>query len=129
MEIASCAAYGAGPRCKLRSTTPEEQRRENQAKIRRLTLDCAGEVNQPICQDFGKPSWPVLERVLDQVRFSEAITRAARGVAPRPLARHRRGLPPPADLPLVEYHGQAGAPEGALYVNGEFIGRLEVDRL
>jgi hypothetical protein len=29
----------------------------------------------------------------------------------------------------VEYHGQAGAPEGALYVNGEFIGRLEVDRL
>lgn len=81
VEIASCAAYGAGPRCKLRSTTPEEQRRENQAKIRRLTLDCAGEVNQPICQDFGKPSWPVLERVLDQVRFSEAITRAARGVA------------------------------------------------
>ncbi|KAB0574238.1 hypothetical protein F7Q92_19850 [Ideonella dechloratans] len=58
-----------------------------------------------------------------------ALARAARGVAPRPLARQHRGLPPPADLPLVEYHGQAGAPEGALYVKGEFIGRLEVDRL
>ena len=57
------------------------------------------------------------------------LARAARSVAPRPIDRHQRGLPPPADQPLVEYHGQAGAPEGALYVNGEFIGRLEVDRL
>jgi hypothetical protein len=48
---------------------------------------------------------------------------------PPPARAPHRGLPPPADLPLVEYHGQAGAPEGALYVNGEFIGRLEVDRL
>lgn len=81
LEIASCAAYGAGSRCELSSKTPEGQRKEIEAKIRRLTLDCSGDVNLPICPEFGSTSWPVLERVLDQVRFSEAITRAARGVA------------------------------------------------
>jgi hypothetical protein len=30
---------------------------------------------------------------------------------PPPARAQHRGLPPPADLPLVEYHGQAGAPE------------------
>ncbi len=32
--------------------------------------------------------------------------------------------------PLFEYHADAGAPEGALYVNGLLVGRLEgVNRL
>ena len=26
--------------------------------------------------------------------------------------------------PVIEFHGDAAAPEGALYVNGQFIGRL-----
>jgi len=37
--------------------------------------------------------------------------------------------PPPDDLPLLEFHADAGAPEGALYVNGQFVGRLDLDRL
>lgn len=31
---------------------------------------------------------------------------------------------PPADEPQLEYHGDAAAPEGALYVNGVLVGRL-----
>jgi hypothetical protein len=27
--------------------------------------------------------------------------------------------------PLVEFHAEAGAPEGALYVNGRLVGRIE----
>lgn len=32
-------------------------------------------------------------------------------------------------LPELEFHAEAGAPEGALYVNGEYVGRLDVHRL
>jgi hypothetical protein len=31
---------------------------------------------------------------------------------------------PPWAEPVVEFHGEAGAPEGALFVNGELVGRL-----
>ena len=31
---------------------------------------------------------------------------------------------PAATEPVLEYHGDAGAPEGALYVNGQLVGRL-----
>lgn len=62
-------------------------------------------------------------------RLARFLARTARGLAPTPPPARRRDRPPPDDLPLVEYHGQAGAPEGALYVNGQFIGRLDVDRL
>jgi hypothetical protein len=29
-----------------------------------------------------------------------------------------------AEEPTLEYHAEAGAPEGALYVNGQLVGRL-----
>lgn len=35
----------------------------------------------------------------------------------------------PSPLPEVEYCADAGAPEGALFVNGEYVGRLDVGRL
>lgn len=36
----------------------------------------------------------------------------------------------PAAEPVLEYHGEAGAPEGALYVNGQLVGHvLGVNRL
>ena len=36
----------------------------------------------------------------------------------------------PAAEPSVEFHAEAGAPEGALFVNGQFVGRLPgVNRL
>lgn len=37
---------------------------------------------------------------------------------------------PASDETVIEFHGDAGAPEGALYVNGELVGRvLGVSRL
>ena len=36
----------------------------------------------------------------------------------------------PTTEPVLEYHGEAGAPEGALYVNGQLVGHvLGVTRL
>ncbi|MFY9510973.1 MAG: hypothetical protein WAQ05_08380 [Rubrivivax sp.] len=36
----------------------------------------------------------------------------------------------PAGEPVLEFYAQAGAPEGALYVDGELVGRLDgVSRL
>ena len=56
---------------------------------------------------------------------STALARHARDVA-RPLhARQRRSQ---ADM-SVEFHAEAGAPEGALYVDGRLVGYLDVRRL
>jgi hypothetical protein len=56
---------------------------------------------------------------------SAALARQARDVA-RPLhARQRRSQ---RDM-SVEFHAEAGAPEGALYVDGEFVGYIDVRRL
>jgi len=56
---------------------------------------------------------------------SAALARSARDVA-RPLhARRRRSQ---HDV-SVEFHAEAGAPEGALYVDGEFVGYIDVRRL
>jgi hypothetical protein len=58
---------------------------------------------------------------------SAAQARPARAAA-RPLhARQRRGISQ-HDV-SVEFHAEAGAPEGALYVDGELVGYLEVRRL
>jgi hypothetical protein len=57
---------------------------------------------------------------------SAMLARHAREVA-RPLhARQRR---PPAEDPVIEFYAEAGAPEGALFVDGQYLGRLDVDRL
>ena len=56
---------------------------------------------------------------------SAALARQARDVA-RPLhARQRRSQ---HDV-SVEFHAEAGAPEGALYVDGELVGYIDVRRL
>jgi hypothetical protein len=56
---------------------------------------------------------------------STALARQARDVA-RPLhARQRRSQ---ADM-SVEFHAEAGAPEGALYIDGRLVGYLDVRRL
>ena len=56
---------------------------------------------------------------------SAALARRARDVA-RPLhARQRRSQ---HDV-SVEFHAEAGAPEGALYVDGELVGYVDVRRL
>jgi hypothetical protein len=56
---------------------------------------------------------------------SAALARQARDVA-RPLhARQRRSQ---HDM-SVEFHAEAGAPEGALFIDGELVGYLDVRRL
>ncbi len=56
---------------------------------------------------------------------SAALARQARDVA-RPLhARQRRSQ---HDV-SVEFHADAGAPEGALFVDGELVGYIDVRRL
>jgi hypothetical protein len=56
---------------------------------------------------------------------SAVLARRARDVA-RPLhARHRRSQ---HDV-NIEFHADAGAPEGALYVDGNFVGYIDVHRL
>ena len=57
---------------------------------------------------------------------SAALARQARDVV-RPLhARQRRSSQHDVS---VEFHAEAGAPEGALYVDGELVGYVEVRRL
>lgn len=57
---------------------------------------------------------------------SAALARQARDVA-RPLhARQRRRS---QDAASVEFHAEAGAPEGALFIDGELVGYLDVRRL
>jgi hypothetical protein len=48
----------------------------------------------------------------------------------RELAAHELPAEPEPAAPVLEFHAEAGAPEGALYVNGRLVGRLEgVNRL
>ncbi|NDY92689.1 hypothetical protein G3A44_15975 [Ideonella sp. TBM-1] len=60
--------------------------------------------------------------------------RALRALA-RHLLRiaHRLGAAPARTAPLappqVEFHAEAGAPEGALYVDGRLVGYLDTRRL
>jgi len=49
--------------------------------------------------------------------------------AARQLAAPAARPAQPSPLPEVEYCADAGAPEGALFVNGEYVGRLDVGRL
>jgi len=57
---------------------------------------------------------------------SAALARHARDVS-RPLhARQRRRSQHDVS---VEFHAEAGAPEGALYIDGELVGYVEVRRL
>lgn len=57
-------------------------------------------------------------------RMAAALLRAA-GRALDRLAERLAATPlRPAPLQALEFHADAGAPEGALYVNGELVGFL-----
>lgn len=38
------------------------------------------------------------------------------------LAAHLAATPPRRGPPVIEFHAEAGAPEGALYVDGQLVG-------
>jgi hypothetical protein len=59
------------------------------------------------------------------------LARALRAVAAR-MGRWARALqagrqrsPAPVRAPVLEFYAEAGAPEGALYADGEYVGRVE----
>ena len=56
---------------------------------------------------------------------STALARQARHIA-RPLHARKRRM---SLCPVYEFHAEAGAPEGALYMDGHFIGTIDVRRL
>jgi hypothetical protein len=59
---------------------------------------------------------------------SAVLARHARQVARPVHAKQRRAAAALAD-PLVEFHADAGAPEGALYVDGKLVGYVPTQRL
>jgi len=57
-------------------------------------------------------------------QLAAAVLRGASQLLGR-LARHLHpDRKAPAGEPVLEFYAEAGAPEGALYVDGEFVGRL-----
>ena len=56
---------------------------------------------------------------------SRSLQQLAHALAPAPAQPDAQTRTPP-----IEFHAEAGAPEGALYVDGQWVGRLQgVSRL
>lgn len=70
---------------------------------------------------------PADNRARDLLAVLLLIASRALGLLAERLA-HRR--PPAREECMIEFHGDAGAPEGALYVDGQLVGHvLGVNRL
>lgn len=54
---------------------------------------------------------------------SRGLQRLAHRLAASP-ARHRAAVRTAVRTPVFEFHAEAGAPEGALYVDGQLVGHL-----
>jgi len=65
---------------------------------------------------------PALRRVVAAGlhRAGQVLQLLAQHVAYAPAARPQS----PAGVPVLEFHAEAGAPEGALYVDGRLVGHL-----
>lgn len=62
--------------------------------------------------------------------FAAGLLRAASRMLDALAERLTSVESPAAAEPVLEYHADAGAPEGALYVNGQLVGHLTgVNRL
>jgi hypothetical protein len=77
-----------------------------------------------------------LHPALSRYRLRRHLARLLRHAATRLLLTARRMAGPrpvprfvASDLPHIEFHADAGAPEGALYVDGDYVGKLDVGRL
>jgi hypothetical protein len=76
--------------------------------------------------------WPAAEPAAERPRFMplrllaaallQGASRALARSATQLVALPRRPLPTLA--PMFEFHAEAGAPEGALYLDGELVARL-----
>ena len=67
------------------------------------------------------PFRPLLGR-----QFAAAVLRAASALLAALAERLAAPMPAPAEPPpgVLEFHADAGAPEGALYVDGDLVGYL-----
>lgn len=75
------------------------------------------------------PPVPPLRRWLARcLRRSGAALRLTAHRLAHPAAASRP-VHVPMSLPHLEFHAEAGAPEGALYVDGEYVGQIDVRRL
>jgi hypothetical protein len=75
----------------------------------------------PLAAPIGSPFRQFAASALRQA--SRTLARLARRLDTQHLARRR---PPPE----VEFYAESGAPEGALFLDGEFVGRIPgVNRL
>ncbi len=62
------------------------------------------------------------------LRFaSRVLARIARRLEATAWRRHRTD--PAAPAPVLEFHAEAGALEGALFIDGRFVGQLPTARL
>ncbi|MCW7539716.1 hypothetical protein OOT46_17905 [Aquabacterium sp. A7-Y] len=72
--------------------------------------------------------WGLPRRLLCQVLLytGDALLRAAESLQPVRQAAQARACDAdsPMEEPRVEFHAEPGACDGALYVDGEYIGRL-----
>ncbi|MFM7533070.1 MAG: hypothetical protein ACKO5J_11440 [Rubrivivax sp.] len=56
-------------------------------------------------------------------RFLDSLSRRLAQAEARAAAREEQAVHEAVEA-MLEFHAEAGAPEGALYVNGEFVGYL-----
>lgn len=72
--------------------------------------------------------WPPSARPFPPARGLRPVTAQALRLASRQLQRWARRLaaapPPTAHEPVFEFYAEAGAPEGALFVDGQRVGIL-----
>lgn len=74
------------------------------------------------------PAHPALSPALPAYRRAAAVALHGASRALKRLARQMAAAPAqppaPAHTPWLEFHAEAGAPEGALFVDGQLVGHL-----
>ena len=77
---------------------------------------------------FQRPSHPALPLELPALRRGLALSLSAASRALHGLAERLAALPAhpalPTPPPALEFHAEAGAPEGALFVDGVLVGHI-----
>lgn len=72
---------------------------------------------------LGPRSWGTGASLVGEVS-ARALCRASRLLARMALGVAGRAALSPEREPVLEFHGESGAPEGALYVDGVLVGTL-----
>ena len=75
------------------------------------------EFAEPVGRPFTHPARRAAALVLHAA--SATLARLARRLAVHSVVRRTAARPP-----MIEFHAEAGAPEGALYVDGQLVGWL-----